>query len=446
MSIESNDPESEVVTVELSGYGGDSEPPRIFEPSEDSEITVYVVEEFDLELHLEADDPDHENDQLVWSVEDADDLPGEQGDALDFQDNEDGSADFTWTVGEDMASEEPYRVVLRVTDPVEAFDEITMLIIVRSDPLPPPEEIPDQELLEDSDRIILCDLDTFVAEDDPRIFTFDLFESPLQLCLEIDPMTNELSAFPEKNFCTDEDGLEVTIHTVASYIFFYQMDFRVIVHPLNDPPGEFNLLTPEDNYQTRRFEGVLHFSWDEASQNEYEVDDVYYRLVFGESMDSQDSLVIHPVDVNEYEITVHDLLILLGDNNIRPSLQLLWWVTANDDSTETMATNAPFSLMNLAVSGEDRTGIPDNFVLLPAFPNPFNAQVSIGFGLPARGWVTLSLVNSRGQSIRSLSQIGWYSAGYQMIGLDLEGLPAGSYFLHLDYNGRMLTQPIVLIK
>ncbi len=447
LTIHSDDPDNDEVEVDLVGIGGewDNELPVIVEPTEDDLFRIIVNEIEEIEVLFAAEDPDGANDRLEWTVEDAGDLPGDQGDAWDFVEDDDAGVVFTWAVEEDIAREEPYCPVFRVTDPRDEFDEITLNIFVWNE-LPQP--IPDQELIEDCERTILFDLDDLMDDDLGLEFLFSLPDNPDDpLRIEIIEDTNELTAQPVPDYCAPDPGMEVNTIVHTQYSFVAELNFNVIVHPLNDPPGEFNLLTPGDEIDIWAYDqGTLNFSWKEAQQNEYEIDSVEYWLVIKNDF-SDDSLEFSPLIDNNFEITLPDILDGL---NLSPesASRLLWYVAAEDDLATVIAENSPYRiyLTMSSVSDNDLSGIPGEFVLLPAFPNPFNSRTTINFGLPTPGSVEISLFDLNGKRISDLSGNAWYSAGYHRLEVNLKGVPAGSYMLNMGYDGKVLTQRLVLIK
>ena len=50
----------------------------------------------------------------------------------------------------------------------------------------------------------------------------------------------------------------------------------------------------------------------------------------------------------------------------------------------------------------DPNSIPDKFFLAPNYPNPFNPQTTIRFGLPAQARLNLSVYNVQGQRSQTL--------------------------------------------
>jgi flagellar hook assembly protein FlgD len=97
------------------------------------------------------------------------------------------------------------------------------------------------------------------------------------------------------------------------------------------------------------------------------------------------------------------------------------------------------------VSEEPNT--PEFFALHNNFPNPFNASTTITFELFTQEKVNLKILNSAGQTVKTLLE-GAYSTGvYRAVwdGTDANGLAAGTGIYHYQLNvqrksvsGRML--------
>jgi len=136
-----------------------------------------------------------------------------------------------------------------------------------------------------------------------------------------------------------------------------------------------------------------------------------------------------------------------------PQLKLL---KANGELVDLQADLEPFS--NLLVSEvQTVTGstivIPTEFVLHPAYPNPFNPVTNISYGLPMDTQVTLNIYDVEGRKISTLVQ-GLRTAGNHTIEWNAEGYPSGVYFVKLDAGdpsensgqGFTQTQKLMLVK
>lgn len=126
--------------------------------------------------------------------------------------------------------------------------------------------------------------------------------------------------------------------------------------------------------------------------------------------------------------------------------------TALDFAANGFAGHAaePFALEAREPRMGDRGFVPDDFVLSPAFPNPFNPATQIGYGVPVDGAVEIAIYNVVGQKIRTLVE-GFERAGYRYAawdGRDDSGrvVPTGVYFSLMQTEGFRATQKLMLLK
>ncbi|NQT33821.1 T9SS type A sorting domain-containing protein [bacterium] len=449
LTITSNDEEDEEIVVELFGRGvpaGQAGNPIIIEPNEDDLYPVIVHEGDRLVVEFQAEDQNTDGDDLVWAVVEQHDLPGEEDDHWSLSNEGNGRASFVWAIDFSAARDYPYRPVLRVSDPENNSDEIELVISVWGAPFPPPEPIPDPELLEDDERVMLFDLDAFFVENELD-FCYEISVNPPQLQLELDGETNELSAAPIADFWIGRPGIEVVV-TASTEDESFEMGFNVVVDPRNDPPEPFHQLMPE-NYSIVNWDGTVRFSWEEAEQNQYEMDEVRYRLFFRyRNLDRADTLITSPMEMTEYDVRIVDVADSLGIAHGAENSQIIWWVMAQDDSAEVFAYNAAFvfEIDWLSSPGDDDSGIPSHFMLLPAYPNPFNSRTTVGFALPSSGAVTVSLFNLRGRLLPGFSRSEYYIAGHHQLAFEMRGVPAGVYMLYVEYGGDVRIQKLLLMK
>lgn len=98
-------------------------------------------------------------------------------------------------------------------------------------------------------------------------------------------------------------------------------------------------------------------------------------------------------------------------------------------------------------------GIPEHFFLAPCYPNPFNSQTQISFGLPQGGYVTLNVYNIRGQKITTLIR-EQRPAGFHHVRWQTAGVPSGVYICRIEVgnpagsgtSGFVTSQKMILEK
>jgi hypothetical protein len=83
-----------------------------------------------------------------------------------------------------------------------------------------------------------------------------------------------------------------------------------------------------------------------------------------------------------------------------------------------------------AAAAEDRSV---TFFLLSNYPNPFNPTTRIRYSIPARGFVSLKVLDALGREIRELAGYQHERGEFTAI-FDGTGLPSGIYFSRLSYG------------
>lgn len=88
---------------------------------------------------------------------------------------------------------------------------------------------------------------------------------------------------------------------------------------------------------------------------------------------------------------------------------------------------------------------PSDFVLYPAYPNPFNAVTVLKYSLPQPGPMALTIHNILGQKIATIFD-GPQQAGFHTIRWDANSFPSGIYFTQLKSGNDIKTIKMVLLK
>ncbi len=98
--------------------------------------------------------------------------------------------------------------------------------------------------------------------------------------------------------------------------------------------------------------------------------------------------------------------------------------------------------VNIETVGED---VPTDFVLMQAYPNPFNPTTNIEFSLAAAGHANLAVFDVQGREVSVLAdqQMAPGTYRYQF---DAAGLPSGVYLYRLQFEGQVMTGRMTLLK
>jgi hypothetical protein len=94
--------------------------------------------------------------------------------------------------------------------------------------------------------------------------------------------------------------------------------------------------------------------------------------------------------------------------------------------------------------------VPKDYELSQNFPNPFNPETSIRFGVPAPGHVDLVVINALGQRVRQVVNsdygAGWYTAVWDGRNESGEQVASGVYFYRLTAGDYSSSRKMLLLK
>lgn len=93
---------------------------------------------------------------------------------------------------------------------------------------------------------------------------------------------------------------------------------------------------------------------------------------------------------------------------------------------------------------EDNSKVVD-FTLQQNYPNPFNPETSISFNLKNNATVSLTVFNTRGESVASLIK-GQLSAGTHKVNFNAAHLNSGVYYYSLESATGKMTKKMLLVK
>ena len=89
---------------------------------------------------------------------------------------------------------------------------------------------------------------------------------------------------------------------------------------------------------------------------------------------------------------------------------------------------------------------PQYFSLSQNYPNPFNPTTSIDFTIPNGDYLSMNILDIKGQIIQKVIENKFYSSGIYTQVLDGSSFNSGIYFVQLISSENILNRKIVLIK
>lgn len=90
--------------------------------------------------------------------------------------------------------------------------------------------------------------------------------------------------------------------------------------------------------------------------------------------------------------------------------------------------------------------VPGQYILYPAYPNPFNPSTNIRFAVAEKQPVTVSLYNMLGQTVQTLFNGTVEANALQTLQVNASGLPSGTYLVRVTGNTFSTTQKVTLAK
>jgi len=211
---------------------------------------------------------------------------------------------------------------------------------------------------------------------------------------------------------------------------------------VNEPPEPFSLLLPANGDTLRAFPqrgdtvGVpaVRFVW-HHSQEWNAADTV--RYIFYVQTSGQIAL-----------LTTSDTTLTIALDSLRIPLHrfepITWWVEAIS-GPHTVRSTEQFTLTLLPNVLDAERNLPVEFGLHLLFPNPFNSQLTIKYGLDRAGPASLKLFDIQGRLTTTLFE-GAAQIGNRYAVLDADRLPSGVYYVRLEAQGRVRLAKVALVK
>ncbi len=111
----------------------------------------------------------------------------------------------------------------------------------------------------------------------------------------------------------------------------------------------------------------------------------------------------------------------------------------------TPTPDAPNSAPEVTAVGIELMNIPEEFMLSPAFPNPFNPKTTISFGLPVKSQVQITVFDIQGRQVGEMfNEV--LSAGYHEVIWNAAHRSSGIYFYRMEADDFICVRKMLLLK
>jgi len=149
-----------------------------------------------------------------------------------------------------------------------------------------------------------------------------------------------------------------------------------------------------------------------------------------------------------FEVDYGTLAGLLSNDGVDPfgSVTLFHRVVASDGQAQTMSNTASITLTRGTIVGtEDDQDLPEAYMLLGNYPNPFNPVTTFRFALPQPDHIRIGVYDILGRQVATLAD-GVYPAGRHSVRWDASGFVSGLYFVHMTGSGFISSRTATLLK
>ena len=216
---------------------------------------------------------------------------------------------------------------------------------------------------------------------------------------------------------------------------------------LSDPPDW--TVNPPDFQFNASMTGVLLFYGEESTDDT----DVIAAFVGDECRGIKtDGIIFPPTGRMVFGITLYG-------NSTGENLTFKAYDASNDQVTDDINFNYTFTPNDIVGNMEDPVEwvfidtvlsveiepLPDNFVLYPVYPNPFNPVLNIPLVLVKPGNLSVSVVDISGRVVDNIAN-GFWEPGTHTLTWSGDQFPSGVYFISVNSNGGVTRQKVLLLR
>ncbi|MBN2092106.1 fibronectin type III domain-containing protein, partial [candidate division KSB1 bacterium] len=177
----------------------------------------------------------------------------------------------------------------------------------------------------------------------------------------------------------------------------------------------------------------VQLTWQDKSQSEA---GFIIERKTGDSLSTMEYLVIDTLKANQT---------LFADTSVSDTTVYTYRVNTFNDLMNSEYSNPAQIKTRLTGVNELNHAIPEQFVLFPNFPNPFNPSTRIKYGIPRESMIEITLFNILGKRVQILVQ-KQQPAGYYEIIFDATQLASGIYLLAMQGQEKDGTETFKAMK
>jgi hypothetical protein len=270
-------------------------------------------------------------------------------------------------------------------------------------------------------------------------------------------ITMEMEEFPEEaQFIDNGDGTahfewitnyeDAGNHTgrlrASDGVHEINRPLRVRIENTNCSPQPFDLNLPENNTILRNFRAT--FQWNPSV--DIDADTINYKLYLRFPFQERDTLFSWDAGSDIIYRSSNLEFILNRLDLAQDTTRVIWYLTASDTEF-TVQSNQTWTVILPPTLGipEKNENLPTEITMLQPYPNPFNNQVTVKFGLPVRQFTNVSIYDQRGRLNENLVE-GEMASGNHSIKWDAKTATAGIYFVKMECGEFSGVRKVVLVR
>ncbi|TVQ73619.1 MAG: T9SS C-terminal target domain-containing protein [Balneolaceae bacterium] len=254
----------------------------------------------------------------------------------------------------------------------------------------------------------------------------------------------------ESSFIDETTGLELYRYRIAAvddgrmsaWSNEAEFDMNLPTFNLRSPASGTDVVLSGDPLQN------LSLWWTSVSSD---FDITYTWYMDHADGDFSEPLLTRPTSINLVQIPYGEIDQVLHQAGVDSGATFdgIWTVKASGGPVDIWA-DEPFGILltrgaittSMAFEGSE---IPQGLELHQNFPNPFNPETVISFGLPQSGQVELVVYDIMGREVTRLVD-GNLEAGWHQVRWDASRMASGTYFYRIQVDGQIQSRRMTLIK
>ncbi len=120
-------------------------------------------------------------------------------------------------------------------------------------------------------------------------------------------------------------------------------------------------------------------------------------------------------------------------------------VQDNEVSADYEDMSGDFTINTTTTGITDKNILAKDFVIYPAYPNPFNNSTVISFNLPEQSPVKINVYNIAGEKVKTLINSEMQS-GLHNVSWNADDFTSGVYFYTIETKNSIETRKLILLK